>query len=163
VLVAVGLAGAGAAQEAPGPHPSFSIKLSGPQREVKTKDPVAVRATFTNISDHDFRNGAVPCRECKAGRRSDIDLRVYDSDGNPVPATPHGRRINGREEDQLGEPVSVFSFAIKPGGVFREDADLTNEFAVLKPGKYTVQAERPDPYSDGLLVKSNIITIAVVE
>ncbi len=69
----------------------------------------------------------------------------------------------GREADQLRTPVSVFSFAIKPGSGFREDANLREEFELQKPGKYTVQAERPDPYSNGLLVKSNTIMIALVE
>jgi len=163
VLAALGLAGTSGAQDTPRPNPSFSIRLSGPQREAKARSPIEVRATLTNVSDHDFRSGLVLCRECKAGRRSQMDFKVYDSEGNLVPEITHGKRINGRAEDQLDAPVSVVSFAIKPGDFLLEDADLSDEVGPLKPGKYTVQAERRDPYSGGELVKSNIITITVVQ
>jgi hypothetical protein len=158
-----GLAGIGGAQDAPRPHPSFSIKLTGPEAEVKVGAPIPLKVTFTNISDHDFRTGSIPCSECKTGARRDIDLKVYDSDGKLVPEMPYGRRIHGREADQLRTPVSVFSSAIKPGNGFRENANLREEFELQKPGRYTVQAERPDPYSNGLMVKSNTITISLVE
>jgi hypothetical protein len=58
--------------------------------------------------------------------------------------------------------LTAVTYKIGPGKTSREDADLTEEFELSKPGKYTVQAERLDQYSKGP-VKSNIITITLVE
>jgi len=101
----------------------------------------------------------MPNRESKSKVMRMIDLKVYDSDGKLVPETPHGRRIHGR--DQMVFPT-VVSFSIKPGKSTHEEADLTEEFDLGKPGKYKVQAEQHDP-DTRVLVKSNIISVTLVQ
>jgi hypothetical protein len=153
------LAGFCFAQETPRPQPSFSLTVSGPHQDFKVGSPIALKVTLTNTSDHDISGVIIPNGESKTKLMRTIDLKVYDSSGSLVPETPHGRKIRGREMTVVSTAVS---YGIKPGKSTVEDADLTEEFELHKPGKYTVQAERLDPYSKER-VKSNAITITLVE
>jgi hypothetical protein len=156
------LAGIVGAQDAQPKKPSLSLNISVPQDTVKAGSPVVLHLAMTNISDGDLNmsraaiNGVVPRQ---------MDVKVFDKDGQPVPETDYGMRIHGRvRHGGVGIGVGTTE-NMKPGDVIREESDLSKEFE-LKPGKYTVQAECVDPAIKTAAkfeapVKSNVVTFTV--
>lgn len=126
---------------------------------MKVGSPIPVKVTLTNTSDHDISDASIPSRESKGGQLRSIDLKVNDNDGKLIPETPYGRRVHGRDQSVFS---TVFSYKIQPGKATAEETDLTQEFDLRKPGKYTVQAQRVDP-STKTLVKSDAFTVTLVQ
>jgi len=123
-----------------------------PQTVIERGAPATIKATFINTSDHDiFESIGTPGRA--------INIKVF-SGNKPVPETPYGLKAHGRDSRPF--VGSVFRAAIRPGKLFKVEADLSKEYDLSKPGKYTVQAERWD--SDiHQMVESNTITITVTQ
>jgi len=88
-----------------------------------------------------------------------MDVKVFDKDGQPVPETDYGMAIHGRvRRGGVGGGAGT-NERLKPGEVIHEESDLNKEFE-LKPGKYTVQAEQVVAFV-GTLVKSNVVAFTV--
>jgi hypothetical protein len=160
--VLLALAGIAGAQDTQPRKPSLSLHISMPQDTVKAGSPVVLQLAMTNISDGDLDvgrdaiNGVLPRQ---------MDVKVFDKDGQPVPETDYGMRIHGRvRRGGVGGGVGTTE-NMKPGDAIREESDLNKEFE-LKPGKYTVQAECVDPAIKTAAkfeapVKSNVVTFTV--
>lgn len=149
----VGTLGIRVVQAAPQPKkPTFTIQISMPQTVIESGAPATVNATLTNASDHDiFEAIGIPHRA--------INIKVF-SGNKPVPETPYGLKAHGKDSRPF--VGSVFRAAIKPGSVIKVEADLSKEYNLSKPGKYTVQAERWDDNTHQM-VESNTITITVTK
>jgi hypothetical protein len=137
------------------PKPQFSITIVGLPGEVRLGAPLIVRISLTNNSESDMRLGTIPI---SGGTVHRIPLMVRDSSGKLVPKTEYGKRVHG---ESLTGGVTVFSFPLEPGKTFREESDLSTEFSLTTPGKYTVQAERLDAETH-TIVKSDVVTVSIV-
>jgi hypothetical protein len=128
---------------------------------------------MTNTSDHDLHlslmyvmcppliNAYVTVRQ--------VQVQLYDDEGNPVPLTVYGAVVQGRnraDREQAGgkreRGVGCGGHGqlavLKPGETLTEEADLSKEFDIKKPGRYTVRAERFDKESKAA-VKSDAATV----
>ena len=136
--------------------PAISITLSTRQTVVEVGSPLKVRIAITNMSDHDVFLGG------------HIQMIVQDSEGKPVPQTPYGKKVYGTE------PPSVSQSGIGPGGgdigaplmrpgdtITGSPQYLNKEYDLSKPGTYTIQARRNDPYSQSV-VQSNVLTVTLI-
>lgn len=141
--------------------PAFSVGISAAQDVVRSGSAVTVRSVVTNISNQKI--WVVSLGE-------DVEYHVWDSRGFPV------RRANPRVErarlqlqvDKHGEHVVVpyimargVWFAVQPGQTVEDDLVISEFYELTRPGKYTIQALRPDPQSHAV-VKSNTITLTVI-
>jgi len=163
VAALVSLAGLGVAQDASGPKPCFTIAISAPQTVVKTGSPIVLHLAETNVCDQPLPYGSVAVQGGEPGQTLRmIDVRVYDSNGKPMPETRHGKTIRARVTllPLLG-PSFPPSY-VRKGESFSEESDLNREFVLDKPGTYTVQAERLD-YLSNVLVKSNTVTLTLTD
>ena len=125
---------------------SFSLSIKAPQSTYKLSSEVIIEVTTTNISSHELF-------------APDLALDVRDSAGEPV------RRVQGKPGVPRGG--SFFAAPLKPGQSIDGSMNLTKQFVIATPGKYTVQAWRED-YVPGTnqvrgRVKSNTITIDLVK
>ena len=111
---------------------------------------LVIRVTNTSDQDAPFASNGTYHKE---PIRS-VGILVRDRAGHLVPETEYGKGIHGN----LGvmRPKS-FARYLKPGEVFKEEADLSEEFDLTKPGTYTVDLERFD-YKLRQMVMSNKIT-----
>jgi hypothetical protein len=139
----------------------FSLTVSVPHSSVKVGDEITVEITIQNISDHDIYH----VRTVMGGdvvTQSSIKTSVRDSEGNPVAETPFGRRAHDTEPRTHPEGGSVFSdrTLLKPGDKTHEGRELSKEYDLSKPGKYTVQASQVD-WKSGETVVSNVVTVDV--
>jgi hypothetical protein len=154
-------AGSGIGQNEPRIKPSFSVTLSAERREAKVGSPMPLKLTMTNTSEHDLHL-SVRILQAKALNYvpvtvRHIDVELYDSGGNPVPRTDYGKTVRG----QCGECGGGGTRDdLKPGESLNEEADLTKEFDIKKPGSYTVRAQRMDE-DNKLQVKSDLITLTL--
>jgi hypothetical protein len=126
--------------------PSFSISIRAPQSTVKLSGEVTIAVRVTNTSDHKLF-------------APNLAFTVRDSEGKSVP------RVQGKP----GVPPrgSFVSAPLEHGQSFDSSINLKNEFAITKPGKYTIQAWRED-YVLGTnkvrnIIRSNVITIGIVK
>jgi hypothetical protein len=143
--------------------PAFSMALSTRQTVVEVGSPLVVRLAITNTSDHDVCTGAPPCPP--------VQISVLDSEGKPVPETPYGRELHGKVWPSalingFSRSGSLFAAPpippMRPGETRKETPhDVIREYDLSKPGTYTIQVRRSDPYSQSL-VESNILTVTLV-
>lgn len=141
--------------------PSFSIAVHAERMEIRPGSPAHLKLTMTNTSDRDLHYsvsvlGAKSLNyEWETVRQ--VDVALYDSEGNSVPLTNYGKVIRG----QCGECGGGGTLGIlKPGESLQEEADLNKEFGIRTPGRYTVRAQRFDEDNQAL-VKSEAITLIV--
>jgi hypothetical protein len=161
VAALVSLAGLGIAQEVPGPKPCFTIAISAPQTVVKTGSPIMLHLAETNVCDQPLPYGDILVQGGEPGQSLRmIDVRVYDSNGKPMPETYHGKTIHARTTLLPALGPGAPPAYIKKGETFSEESDLSREFLLDKPGTYTVQAERLD-YRSNVRVKSNTVTLTL--
>jgi hypothetical protein len=177
-ILGVGLAPAGAAQEQQRPEPALKLVISVPEGEIRAGSPVPLNLTLTNTSDHDvwFTGFNVSGPVFKHVPLRQIDIQVRDSDAELVTETEFGKTIHGRSVEQPpveppdpskpgkplpGTPRGVFMI-LQPGKALREQSDLSKEFDLSKPGRYTVHATttRLDPDAGGR-VQSNDLTFTI--
>ena len=150
------------AQSEPGPKPQFSLVLSTERTEFSIGAPISFKLTMTNVSDshfhYDVRSLASKALNYKYVQVRPVRVELRDGEGKPVPLTLYGATARG----QCGEcGGSGIQGGLKPGESISETVDLSKEFDIQKPGKYTVYAERFDKASK-TLVKSSILTINLV-
>ncbi len=156
------LARGGASQDEPRWKPSFSIALSADRMEFKADgSPTPLKLAMSNTSDLDLRFDVL-VKRCKhldyvPVTVRQVDVQLYDSDGNPVPLTLYGKAVRGRAGECFGRGAQG---VLKPGDSLAEEVDINKEFEIKKPGRYTVQAQRLD--KDGkAMVKSEAVTVTL--
>ena len=175
--MSLGLTGAGAAQDRQQPKPSLALVITAGISEIKLGSPVQLKLVLTNTSGHDvwlsMSNVNWPVFRNVALRK--IDIQVRDGDGKPTAETEYGRTIHRRSVEKPapseldpsrplrggGLPHDVFTVLL-PERTLTEESDLSKEFDLSKPGKYTVQATAAfaDP-DTGLGVHSNTVTFTI--
>ena len=167
------LAKAGACQDVPRSKPSFAIEVGAERAEFNPGASVPVKLTMTNTSDHDLRFSVmvVQCRPLinVPVTVRQVQVQLYDGEGNPVPLTVYGKVVQGRSgagreqsgvdrEHGVGCGGGGTLGILKPGESRIEEADLSKEFDIKKPGMYTIHAQRFDRESK-TVVKSKAITL----
>jgi hypothetical protein len=140
----------------PGPQ-SLSLTISASESVAKAGSPVKLTIIATNASDHDVVYYDGPSGLYR--------IYVRDATGGIAPETPEGVRKHPWSPHRTGGGgvISGPSFREHLGAGEKQetDIDLTKEYNLSQPGKYTVQVERPDPENKGKWLKSNTITVTV--
>ncbi len=120
-----------------------------------------LKMTMTNTSDHDLRFTvrvlqAKDLNYAPVNARQ-VDIQLLDSKGHFVPLTPYGRAVRG----QCGECGGGGTLGdLRPGESLNEEVDLSREFDITKPGRYTVRAQQLDEASK-LQVRSDPVTVTL--
>jgi hypothetical protein len=144
---------------AQGAHPAepwFSVTISTPKTSVNVASNLKLKVVFVNNTEQDIRypGAGGPGR---SGPVFDIDVR--DSGDKPVPETPYGLKMHGKDTHGW-RGGSVFAGTAHPGDKIEEELILSEEYDMSKPGDYTVQVVERNPKFE--VVKSNSITITIV-
>ncbi len=149
------LIAAHAQQKPQSAQPSLSLTISVPETVVKAGSPIKLSITTTNTSDHDV--------SYIVSTLGLSDVYVHDAAGALAPETPEGAQKHFFSPKHRPFAGSVFSARahLEAGAKQNVEVDLTKEYDLTKPGKYTVYVERPDPENKGNQLKSNTITITV--
>jgi hypothetical protein len=161
ILLAFG--GLATPQDKPRLKPSFSLALNATRKEVKIGSPISLDLIMTNTSGQDLYF-SVRRLEAKGLNYVPVtvrqmDVQLYDSEGLPVPLTLYGKTVRGKCGECGGSGTLG---GLRPGESLHEEADLSKEFELTKPGKYTVHAERVDDQNK-VLVKSDKITLTLTQ
>jgi len=139
--------------------PRYTLVIIAPHPEVKAGSNLNVAIVLTNLSDKQllvYTSGL--------GER-DYTIRVLDKDGQEPLETRYLRAIRGKDTSDAVSKTTLVVVGgggfhdVRPGGMFQLTTDLSQLY-VLKPGKYTVRAERLDDETKAT-VKSNAITVTV--
>lgn len=149
------LAGMGVAQSSKQPReakPSFAIIISTQHKEVAVGTPLLVRATMTNTSAHVIGGGT--------SMGTAMHIMIFDSEGKEVPEAPELSKKQAKEPGLMPRTGTIFTAAVKPGRPYTEIFDVTEDYDLSRPGKYTIQAQKWDGFSKSR-VKSNTITLTV--
>ena len=142
------------AQAAPPAEPWFSVTISAPKASASVRSDVKMKITFANNTGKDLHYGAGgPGRD---GPVFDIDIR--DGNGKVAPETSYGLKMHGKGPGSFSG--SVFSATVHPGETTEDEVNLSKEYDLSKPGKYTVQVKERNPVFQAM--KSNTLTITVV-
>jgi hypothetical protein len=165
---------AGTSQDEPHSKASFALAVHAERVEFKPGGPMPVKLTMTNTSDRDLRYSVFtkrcppPIEHLSATMRQ-VQVLLYDSEGNLVPLTPYGAAVQGRTGPVAIPPAAQQRqgfgcggrgtlAVLKPGESRTEEADLTKEFDIKKPGRYTIRAQRLDKESKAV-IKSDAVTV----
>jgi hypothetical protein len=133
------------------PSPPVSVTISAPSSDVKAGSELKLDVVVTNTSDEQVGLTTWP---------EDFRVDVLDSNGKVVgKAQEPGGSTTNRKALNFPAQGSSQGITLAPHGVFRLREDLSKEFDLSKPGKYTVQAIR---MYGKTAVKSNTVTITVV-
>jgi hypothetical protein len=167
---------AGTGQDEARSKVSFAVNVGAERVDFKPGAPIPLKLTMTNTSDRDFRYSVMiklcpPPIEHLSLTMRQVQLLLYDSEGNLVPLTPYGAAVQGRTGPVALPPgaerekgVGCFGRGtldiLKPGESRIEEADLSKEFDIKKPGKYTVRAQRLDKDSKAV-VRSEAVALRV--
>jgi hypothetical protein len=165
---------AGSSQGEPRLKPSFAVAAGAERVEFKPGAPMPVKLTMTNTSDRDLRYTVFsmwcpPPIEHLSGRMRQMQILLYDSEGNLAPLTPYGVAVQGITGPvatppgaERGQGVACGGGGtvgvLKPGESLIEEADLSKEFDIKKPGRYTIRAQRLDKESKAV-VRSEAVTV----
>jgi len=149
LLIVCGLAAG--AQVAPPAQVPISLTISTPSSQVKAASELRLDIVLTNSSDEPVGLTTWP---------EDFRVDVLDSKGRVVGKAqePGESRPNPKAANFPAQGSSQ-GLTLAPHMVLRLRDDLSKEFDLSKPGKYTVQATR---MYGKVPVKSNVITITVV-
>ena len=129
----------------------ISLTINAPSSEVKAGSEFKLDVVMTNTSDEQVGLTTWP---------DDFRVDVLDSEGRVVgKAREPGESTTNPKARNVLRKSSSPGLTLSPHGVFRLQEDLSKEFDLSKPGKYTVQATR---MYGKTAVKSNIVTITVV-
>ncbi len=129
----------------------FSIALSAERLEFRPGSPIPLKVMMTNTSDRDLRFDIIFIRDKELNyepvKERLVDVQLYDNEGNSVPLTLFGRVARGRCLC-FGKGVQGL---LRPGESLTEEADLSKEFDIKQPGKYTIRAQRFDEKSKAMV------------
>jgi hypothetical protein len=161
----------GFGQGGPQQKESVAVAINVARVEFRPGVPALVKLTMTNTSDRDIRLNVmvVQCRplinEYVTVRQ--MQLHLYDSEGNLMPLTLYGKVVQGGPEPDEKQSRNNREAGVscggggtlgilKPGESLTEEADLNKEFEIKKPGKYTVRAQRVDQESKAVVMSAAV-------
>jgi hypothetical protein len=157
-----------AVSPAQGKQPAISVVLRAEHDTVKARDPIILKETLTNRSDHEVTFGR------------DVDhpgcaVDVLDESGKFPPDKRLGYRHGRLDLEQAARTLppeqlvksglvtgSIAWISLKPGEAFVETCDVNAFYDMVKPGVYKIAAQFHDP-DTATTVKSNTITITVTK
>ena len=136
------------------PKQPFAIVISAVESTVKARSSVPIKVQMTNTSSQDLD---------ASGNWSDLTgadpnyvFDVRDSTGKLAP-----KRVYEHPELQFGK--AIFR-TVGPGGSITDTPDISRQYDMSRPGKYTIQVRREIPKGLGKgTVKSNVITVTITE
>ena len=132
------------------------LKLNRPESVLKSSEEVRLTVSVKNVSDHEAvivrTPGVIPEEQLR------YQVNVRDSDGKKPPETAYFKEFNS---PSAIVQTSNISHKLKPGESV-SDAIILTKLYVLKPGKYRVWVSRDATQVSGGAVKSNEITITIV-
>ena len=174
LIIILSLAGARSATSqdtnpAPGKPPVISVGLHAERDTVKTGAPIVMKATLTNLSDHEITFGY------DRSRSGIVEVDVLAESGKFATDKRPGY-VNGRIDlERLARTVSPEQLAksglvtghlvyvpVKPGGTLDDVIDVSKFYDMTEPGVYMVVVERKDPES-GAPVQSSPIKVTVTK
>jgi hypothetical protein len=141
----------GGAQKSEPAEPWFAVTINTAKPVITIGTDVKLKVIFANKT-----NQGISVSAGAPGR--DFDLDVRDGEGRPVPETAYGLKMHG--EVPTPGNITVYRRISLPGDKFEEELDLSKEYDLSSPGKYTVQLRGRNPKFRA--VKSNTITFALV-
>jgi hypothetical protein len=151
---------AGQAASPAATEPSFTMKISLRDENVKPGSEIMVNVELTNTSASEIAlvriyTGPPP-----------YTVYVFDREGKEAPSAPFGSALR-KGETAMRQNGKVRNFGAASGGPVRiapgktaKDGVTIERMFEFAPGTYTVRLERVDPYTK-LLVKSNTVTLTV--
>lgn len=153
LLLCLGFTWPVCAQETP--MPALSITITAPKTSVPVgyRMKLVIRVTNTSDQDAPFDSDGTYKKE---PIRS-VGIMVRDHKGTLVAETEYGRGIHGHLGGMRTNAVARY---LKPGEVFKEESDLSDEFDLTKPGIYTVEVGYWD-FKSHQTIMSNKITFTI--
>jgi hypothetical protein len=139
----------------------FSMALKSPSESHKVGEPITVGITVTNISK------SVIGFEAGLGARQ-LERHFFvianGPGGKAVEEREYGLEIHGRSRKNFGPRLgSSYMETLEPGKSVYHEIDVNKLYDFSVPGTYELYIQRDHEADSGLLVKSNHITIVVVE
>lgn len=135
--------------------PSIAIRISAAPHVVRPGAEVRVRVLITNISGHEVSLGR---SNGQAQGEHTNRIEVFAGDGAPAPLTAYGRALQDPERHSF----SNIWFSLQPGASFEDEIIVSKIFNLTRPGKCTIQVQRPDPTSAlKPAIQSNVVKIRV--
>jgi len=136
-----------------------SIAITPAPDSGKAGNPVVIKATLTNNSNHDISIWRVIG---EGEYQYQVDVR--DVKGNLPQDTKLGKKLNGHVDLSLLDPKDLVSsgvcFTLAAGKSVTYDVNVSKLYELTMPGKYTIQVQSQDPESFAI-VKSNVITVTL--
>jgi hypothetical protein len=134
------------------------LKLNPPEGVLKSSSEIRLYVSVKNVTDHEVVLVRSPGTIPEEQLRYQVDVR--DSDGKRPQETPYFKDFNSPSAIVR---TSNIGYYLKPGESVTDAIVLTKLYVLKAPGKYRVWVSRAIPHSDGVVVKSNEIWIAIVE
>jgi hypothetical protein len=163
----------GVSQGEPRSKVPYALAVHADRVQFQPGVPIPVKLTMTNTSNRDLRLSVrlmwYPPPMNLSVKVRQVQLVLYDSEGNLVPLTQYGAMVQGRTGPVATPPGAEREHGVgcggggtleilKPGESRIEEADLSKEFDIKKPGRYTVLAQRLDRESKAF-VRSDAVTV----
>jgi len=156
IILASGLLAAQSSAPIKEREPRFSIAINAPSNTVKPGSQITVNATLTNkAKDTIYLDASAPWMA-----ELDFRVEVHDVQGNLAPLTDYGRLVL-KNEGEVPIVENNGSLAVlHPGDTFKREIVVSKLYDLTQPGKYTIQAQRPDD-ANGTIAKSNTVNVTV--
>ena len=141
------------------PKPTFALTISTDHETVAPGAKVIVTVHLTNVSDHALSFG----RFGFGGPDVSYRVEVRNSQGQLAPYTEdYGKRQ--RHESPYDQPIvgRAAGYGVEKGETATETIEVTKQYDLSTPGKYTIRVSHPDPAAN-VDVQSNTISLAVTE
>lgn len=159
---------AGISQDEPRSRASFALAVSADRVEFQPGMPIPLKLTITNtsVSDFHYSVAVVSCAPIinEWVKVRQVQIQLDDINRNQVPLSVYGsvaqRRPRAEGEQGFGCGGRSATEVLKPGESLTEEVDLSKEFDIKKPGKYTVRAERFDEKAKAM-VKAEPVTLVI--
>lgn len=129
--------------------PAFTMAISTEQETVKPGAKVTVEIRLTNTSQK-----VLLFNRWAGGSDDEFRIDVRDSKGDLAPFT---------KGYVLGKTGSIHTYPVDRGETIKERIDITKQYDLSAPGKYTIQAHRLDRISNIDVKSSNTIAITVAD
>ena len=134
--------------------PTFALTVSTDQDTVAPGAKMIVTIHFTNVSDHALSFG----RFGFGGPHLAYRVEVRNRQGQLAPyAEDYGKRL--RREPRYNQPIvgRGAGYGVEKGETATETIEVTKQYDLRTPGKYTFRVSHPDPEAN-VDVWSNTIT-----
>jgi hypothetical protein len=135
----------------------IGLKLNPPEEVLKSSSEVKLYVSVKNLTDHEVGIIRSPGKIPEEQIRYNVDIR--DSDGKRPAETSYFKDLNS---PSTFVQTSNIGYYLKPGESVTDVIILTKLYVLKVPGKYKVWVSRSFPKSQMGVVKSNEITITIV-